>query len=106
MSSGYGSTYDAKLERQLEQAQAQGESEMTEITVVPASAAMLHVVVGGVSHDVEQGSIDIGSASTDREIKEKAADYFNVPLVKLDNHDVVRNPQTGNITLHPRAVFG
>ena len=49
--------------------------------------------------------LDIGPASTDREIKRALARHLEVPAEKLRDYVVDRH-QTGNMTVRPEAVFG
>lgn len=70
------------------------------------SDRMIHIMFQGQSYDVEQSILDVGDASTDQQIKQAAADHFNVPVEKLRNYAVDRNPETGNITIRPQASFG
>ena len=68
---------------------------------------MLHVRVDGRSHDVPLAELDVGDLSDDGEIRDAVAEHFEgVPRAKLDDFQVRRNEETGDITVHPQPVFG
>jgi hypothetical protein len=69
-------------------------------------AAMLHIRYEGQSADLGLAEVDLGDMSTDIEVREAAARYFNVPVTKFAAFQVDRNPQTGDVTLRPQAIFG
>jgi len=68
--------------------------------------AQVHVMFEGNSHDLDQDDLDVGTLSTDHEIRAAAAEALDAPVAKLANFDVDRNEDTGDVTLRPKAVFG
>ncbi len=70
-----------------------------------AHAAMLHVRYDGRSVDIPLGDLDVGRLSSDREIKNRAARYLNVPNGEFHDYVVDRH-ETDNMTIRPQAVFG
>jgi len=67
--------------------------------------AVVHVRFDGRSHDIPLDDLDVGSGSTDREIKRALARHLEVPEAKLRDYTVDRH-ETGNLTVRPEAVFG
>lgn len=70
-----------------------------------ANGALLHVRFEGRSADIALGDLDVGPASSDREVKRAVAGYLEVPVEKFQ-HYVLDRHETGNLTLRPEAVFG
>ena len=66
----------------------------------------VHIMFDSNSYDVTFDALDIGDMSTDAQIREKVAAYLDVPIAKLAEYAIDRNPETGDITLRPQAVFG
>lgn len=66
---------------------------------------MLHIRYEGNSYDLELNDLDLGDLSSDQQIKQAVATYFDTPPTKLDNF-VVDRTEDGEITLRPQAVFG
>lgn len=66
---------------------------------------MLHCFVQGVSHDVPIAELDIGSESTDQQVKQAVASFLEQPVSKFSGFSVDREPN-GNITLRPNATWG
>ena len=66
---------------------------------------MIHVRFAGQSHRIESSRLDVGSLSSDNEIKQALAKYFHVPVAKFTAY-VVERHDNGNITIRPEAVFG
>jgi hypothetical protein len=69
------------------------------------TAPVIHVRYDGRSVDLTMAHLDIGSLSTDEQVKTAVAGYFQVPASKLRDYDVVKEPN-GNMTLRPVANFG
>jgi len=67
--------------------------------------AVVYVRFDGRSHDIPLDDLDVGSGSTDREIKRALARHLEVPEAKLRDYTVDRH-ETGNLTVRPEAVFG
>jgi hypothetical protein len=66
---------------------------------------VVHIRFDGRSLDIPQGDIDVGSASSDNEIKRALARHLEVPEAKLRDYVIDRH-DTGNMTVRPEAVFG
>jgi len=66
---------------------------------------VVHIRFEGRSLDVPQGDLDIGSASSDNEIKRALARYLETPEAKLRDYVIDRH-ETGIMTVRPEAVFG
>ena len=77
---------------------------MTEDTNI-ITARMLHVTIGGESHDLAITDLDIGDASSDADIKSAVSEHFSIPASKLQAHEIVRH-ENGNLTIQPPASFG
>ncbi len=67
--------------------------------------AVIHIRFEGRSLDIPQGDLDVGTASSDDQIKRALARYLEVPEAKLRDYVVDRH-NTGNMTVRPEAVFG
>lgn len=74
--------------------------EMTETTT-----RTIHIRFDGTSQDVPQGDLDVGTASTDNQIKSALARHLNVAETRLRDYTVDRL-ENGNMTVRPEAVFG
>ena len=79
--------------------------QINDTNVSGADTSLLHVRFDGQSCDVPLRDLDLGSQSTDRDIKQRLATYLSVPLQSFANYKVDRH-QTGNLTLRPEAIFG
>jgi hypothetical protein len=66
---------------------------------------VVHVRFEGRSLDVPQGDLDVGTASSDAEVKRALARYLETPEAKLRDYVIDRH-ETGNMTVRPEAVFG
>ena len=66
---------------------------------------LLHVRFEGRSFDIRFEDLDVGSISSDTDIKRALSEYLNVTEVKF-RHYVVDRHATGNMTVRPEAVFG
>ena len=66
---------------------------------------VLHVRFEGKSFDIPINEIDIGDASSDRQIKAALASYLDVAESRFRNY-VVERHDNGNFTVRPEAVFG
>ncbi len=67
--------------------------------------AVLHIRFEGRSLDVPLSTLDVGALSSDEAIKRAVASYLEAPVGKLRDYVIDRH-DTGNLTLHPEAVFG
>ena len=68
-------------------------------------ARVLHIRFEGRSFDVPLADLDVGTLSSDDQIKQALADYLSVPAAKFRDYVVDRH-ETGNLTVRPAAVFG
>jgi hypothetical protein len=66
---------------------------------------VVHIRFDGRSLDIPQGDLDVGSASSDNEIKRALARYLEVAEAKLRDYVIDRH-DTGNMTVRPEAIFG
>ncbi len=66
---------------------------------------VVHIRFEGRSLDIPQGDLDVGSASSDNEIKRALARHLEVPEARLRDYVIDRH-DTGNLTVRPEAVFG
>lgn len=67
--------------------------------------AVVHIRFEGRSLDIPQGDLDVGTASSDAEVKRALARHLEVPDAKLRDYVIDRH-ETGNMTVRPEAVFG
>ena len=67
--------------------------------------SVVHIRFEGRSLDIPQGDLDVGTASSDNEIKRALARHLEVPEAKLRDYVIDRH-DTGNMTVRPEAVFG
>lgn len=73
--------------------------------IIPSDARWLHVRFEGQSRDILCEDLDIGPLSSDDEVREALATYFDVPVGKFRVY-VIERHENGNITVRPEAVFG
>lgn len=73
--------------------------------LIPHEERVVHVRFEGQSWNIAFGVLDIGERSSDRDICESLARYFDVPVAKFAPY-VVERHANGNITIRPEAVFG
>ena len=66
---------------------------------------MIHVRFEGRSQDIAFAILDIGDLSSDQDIRNALARYFDVPERKFAAY-VVERHTNGNMTVRPEAVFG
>jgi hypothetical protein len=66
---------------------------------------VVHIRFEGRSLDVPQGDLDVGTASSDAEVKRALARHLEVPEAKLRDYVIDRH-ETGNMTVRPEAVCG
>ena len=66
---------------------------------------VLHIRFDGRSFDIPLSDLDVGSMSSNEEVKRALAGYLNVPEAKFRDYTVDRH-DTGNLTVRPEAVFG
>ena len=73
--------------------------------MIPYEERMVHVRFEGQSWSLAFNVLDIGDLSTDRDVRQALAQYFDVPARKFAPYVVDRHAN-GNITVRPEAVFG
>lgn len=66
---------------------------------------MLHVRFDGKSFDIPTSKLDIGSGSSDRQVKAALAWYLDVAESRFRDY-VIERHGNGNFTVRPEAVFG
>ncbi len=66
---------------------------------------VLHIRFDGRSFDVPLTDLDVGTMSSDVDVKGALASYLNAPVEKFRDYTVDRH-DTGNLTVRPEAVFG
>ena len=66
---------------------------------------LLHIRFDGRSFDIPLSDLDVGTMSSDADVKRALSGYLNVPEGKLRDYVVDRH-ETGNLTVRPEAVFG
>ena len=66
---------------------------------------MLHARFDGRSYDIPLSKLDIGSDSSDRQVKTALAWYLDVAESRFRDY-VVERHDNGNFTVRPEAVFG
>ena len=66
---------------------------------------VVHVRFEGRSLDVPQGDLDVGTASSDAEVKRALARHLGTPEARLRDYVIDRH-ETGHMTVRPEAVFG
>jgi hypothetical protein len=69
------------------------------------NTSVVHIRFDGRSLDISQSELDVGSASSDNEIKRALARHLDVAETKLRDYVIDRH-DTGNMTVRPEAVFG
>ena len=74
-------------------------------TKVNERAVELGFVFGHLAKTCPKNVLDVGSGSTDREIKGAVAGYLDVTEARFRSY-VVERHENGNITVRPEAVFG
>ena len=67
---------------------------------------VVHVRYDGQSVDLPLRNMDLGTQSTDRDIRREVAKHLNEAPSRFDSHVVDRNVKTGDVTVRPQAVFG
>lgn len=68
--------------------------------------SQVHIRYDGNSFDIDFNTLDVGSESTDVDVRRAVANYFNTDMTKLNNFVVDRNQVTGDLTVRPNASFG
>lgn len=71
----------------------------------PYDERMVHIRYLGRSYSIPMPALDLGSLSSDRDVRWAVARYLGVPDSKLAPY-VVERHTNGNFTVRPEAVFG
>ena len=66
----------------------------------------VHVRFDGTSLDFSLHELDLGTNTSDRQVKRAVAHRLSLPEQKFQAYVVDRNRRTGDLTLRPQAVFG
>jgi hypothetical protein len=66
---------------------------------------VLHVRYNGRSFDLPLAGLQVSADSSDRDVKQRLAQYLEVNPQDLNAYVVDRHPN-GNLTVRPEAVFG
>jgi hypothetical protein len=66
---------------------------------------MVHVRFEGRSYDFTEQQLELGTAMSDVEIKERLARQFEVGLERFKSYVVDRGP-SGDLIVRPEAVYG
>jgi len=66
---------------------------------------MVHVRFEGRSYDYTEQQLELGTAMSDVEIKERLARHFEVGLERFKSYVVDRGP-SGDLIVRPEAVYG
>ena len=72
---------------------------------IPFQERVVHVRFEGTSWDLAFGVLDVGDLSSDRDVRQALASYFDVPARRFAPY-VVERHANGNMTVRPEAVFG
>lgn len=73
--------------------------------LVPYAQRVIHVRFEGRSRDITFAELDVGDQSSDQDLRNALARYFDVPERKFAPY-VVERHTNGNMTVRPEAVFG
>jgi hypothetical protein len=73
--------------------------------LIPYEERIIHVRFEGRSQDIAFATLDVGDLSSDQDVRNALARYFDVPERKFVPY-VVERHTNGNITVRPEAVFG
>jgi hypothetical protein len=69
------------------------------------AASVIHVRYAGQSFDVPMASLDVGTTTDDRQIRQAVANRLLLTQDRLADYVVDRHAN-GNLTIRPEAVFG
>lgn len=73
--------------------------------VIPRDAPWVHVRFEGRSWDIPCSDLDVGTLSSDEQVRAALAAYLRVEPRKLAAY-VVERHTNGSLTVRPEAVFG
>ena len=66
----------------------------------------VHMVYNGETWDYEAADLGLGDNPTNEEVLNALANEAGIPRVKLQGMIVNSSPDTGDLTVSPRALFG
>ena len=66
---------------------------------------MVHVRFEGRSYDYTERELRVGAAMTDREIKERLAQFLDASMDRFEAY-VVERTVRGDVIIRPEAVYG
>ncbi len=73
--------------------------------LIPYEQRVVHVRFEGRSRDITFAVLDVGDQSSDQDVRNALANYFDVPERKFASYIIERHTN-GNLTVRPEAVFG
>ncbi|UNU24239.1 hypothetical protein [Microcoleus vaginatus] len=66
---------------------------------------MVHIRFEGRSYDVAENQVGITAGMSDRAIKERLANHFDVKGSRFESYVIDRRP-SGDLIVRPEAVYG
>ncbi len=66
---------------------------------------MIHIRFEGRSYDVAENQLSIAAGMSDRAIKERLANHFDVKGDRFESYVLDRRP-SGDLIVRPEAVYG
>jgi hypothetical protein len=75
------------------------------VNIIQPDEPTLHIRFQGRSWDVACRELDIGQLSSDDQVRQAVAGFFDVTPAQFRAH-VVERHANGNMTVRPEAVFG
>jgi hypothetical protein len=66
---------------------------------------MIHIRFEGRSYDLGDRELDISPNMTEAAIKERLAQYFDVPINRFNSYAIDHRP-SGDTIVRPEAVYG
>ncbi|MBE9094035.1 hypothetical protein [Tychonema sp. LEGE 07203] len=66
---------------------------------------MVHIRFEGRSYDVAESQLDILVGMSDKDIKERLANHFDVKGSRFESY-VLDRPASGDLIVRPEAVYG
>lgn len=74
--------------------------------ILNGEVPMIHIRYDGRSTDIPLNELDVGTLSTDEQIRMAVANHLGAPIGKIRAFVIDRNQETGSLTMRPEAVFG
>jgi hypothetical protein len=66
---------------------------------------MVHIRFEGRSYDLAENQLGIAAGMSDKAIKERLANHFDVKGSRFDSYVIDRRP-SGDLIVRPEAVYG